>query len=146
MTAPGIFGKAFIVAAAFLVLYGVAIVVENLTLSLRGKRTVGNIIQWSKVTESASGMSEGERTVDVYYPTVQFEVDGKSVRFESENGFAKRKWALGSPVSVLYKEAHPEQAQIIAGRWGRAVALILGGLLLFAVMLFLKMSSASSPQ
>lgn len=146
MTAPGIIVKALFLGAAFIVLYGVAIVVENLLLSLGGKRAVGKIVHWSKATESVGGMSDGESTVDIYYPTVHFQVDGKRVSFESENGFGDRKWAVGSPVPVLYNKSHPEHAQIIVGRWGKAVALILGGLLFFAVMLFLKMSSTPASQ
>jgi hypothetical protein len=141
LNGPSIIVSAFVLAAGFLVLYGLAIIIENLTMSLRGVRVDGRVTHWSKVEESLSGTSEGETPTFLYYPTVQFEAEGKSFRFESETGFAKKQWALGSAIPVLYRKARPEQAQVVTGRWGRAVFCIVFGLVLFGILLFLKFSA-----
>lgn len=139
---PSIIVSALAIGAGFMILYGLATIFENLALSRRGARTDGKILEWQRVVERTGGMSDGgDSTVTLYYPVVQFEVEGKRYRFESSNSFSKKKWKLGSSVPVVYDKADPNKAQLVTGRWGQAIFLIVFGAIILGVFAFLKFSS-----
>lgn len=86
--------------------------------------TVGWRLQSAgEVTTGVVARLEESKTSDgyccVYSPVVEFQVNGQTYSFESENASSSSEYEIGSQVKVRYDPDHPSTAQIdkFSARW-----------------------------
>src|ERR1700754_5002277 len=98
----GIFGLVGVVMLGV----GVAWAVSAAALQASAERTEGTVVALTERT-ARSSLSK------VWYPTVEYPVEGRVYSFDSSFGTRPPAYAEGDTVSVAYNPADPADAQIV---------------------------------
>jgi hypothetical protein len=109
-------------------LWGVYAGYNSWSLGRDGQTATGTVI---KLAES----SDGEGGCCVYSPVVEFQANGQTYTFESDNASNPPAYEVGESVSVIYNPADPATAQIDkwSERWLMPIILIPA--MLFAMLI-----------
>jgi hypothetical protein len=96
-----------------------------------GVRTSGRIVRFEYVTYSTTGARGARSSTSAFHPIVEFEVDGRRVRFRDRIGSASG--GLNDVVPVLFSAERPSMAMIERPFWNWipwAPTFIVGAFLL----------------
>lgn len=77
--------------------------IPNWQISQVGMRTSGTVVENRELQDS-----EGRS----YTPIVEFQADGRAIRFEGQNSSDPPAYRVGQRVEVIYDPAQPERARI----------------------------------
>lgn len=124
-------GCAFLLANLFFMafcLWGVYAVYTSWQLEQNGERATGTVI-----TLEESSDSDG--SCCAYSPVIEFQANGQSYTFESNNASNPPAYKVGQSVPVLYDPADPANAQI--NRWSERwlMPIILIPAMIFASLI-----------
>jgi hypothetical protein len=104
---------------------GVALVCYGAVPTVRLHRWRANALSArGRVIDHESGPG-GHRRI-VWWPVIQFEADGTTVRLRGQDARTPRRWPLGQPVDVLYDRADPRRARPAGAGLVLSWALIVG--------------------
>ena len=123
------------VTGAALLVGGLALMVSRVRLRLLGRRTLGEVVSYTRRMQQRPGEAPA------WMPVVRFtSADGVERQFQSRTGARPDRWPPGTQVPVYFAPMKPDQAEIAAaGRLWIAPASLLA----FGLVLLLAASKAA---
>lgn len=99
-------------------LWGAYAAYNSWNLSQNGETTTGTVIELKE--------SESDGSCCVYSPVVEFETNGQTYTFESDNASYPPEYEVGEEVRVIYNPENPGNAQInkASERWLMPIIII----------------------
>ncbi len=86
-------------------LWGVYVAYNSYTLGKNGETTTGIVIELEESSSTEGGCC-------VYSPIIEFEANGQTYTFESDNASYPPAYEVGEEVKILYNTENPNNAQI----------------------------------
>jgi hypothetical protein len=109
-------------------LWGAYAAYNSYNLGKNGETTTGIVIELEESTDS-------DNSCCVYSPVIEFDANGQTYTFESDNASYPPEYEVGEEVRVLYNPSNPNNAQInkASERWLMPVlvipAMIIGSII-----------------
>ena len=104
---------------------------RSLVFAYRATSTTGKVIEHEVNTSTSTGSGSNRSTTTTSYrPVVQFQTQGRSIRFVSKAGDnSPQDQPVGSEVTVLFNPNDPNNAEIdsFSAIWGGSVFMIVFG-------------------
>jgi uncharacterized protein DUF3592 len=122
-----ILGSVFGLVGAGLLVAGIAVGAATVSFMTSAERVDGKVVDMTERTTSDSS-SSGSSTSTAWYPTVEFDVDGKAYSFQSSVGRNPPGYEIGDTVEVAYAPGDPDNARMAAFWSAYLLPLILGGI------------------
>ncbi|MGI5267942.1 DUF3592 domain-containing protein [Nonomuraea sp. CA-218870] len=120
----GIFGLVGLV----LLCVTVALAASAASFLASAQQTDGTVVELTEQTSTTRNRDGFYRHTTVWYPTVEFTVDGRLYSFRSSHGSSPPAYAKGESIPVAYDPDNPYDARI-ASFWPAFIApVITGGL------------------
>lgn len=110
-------------------------------LSTRGESAIGRVVEMEESTD-------GEGSCCVYSPVIEFNANGRPVRFEGGNASDPPAYRVGQEVEVLYLPDNPSRAAINSfyELWMVSAILAPTTLILFVVLNWLVIARMRNGQ
>lgn len=137
-----IVGGVFGLVGAVLLIVGGAIAYSTVSFLGAADRVDGKVVDLTERMSSHRTGSGTVRTSTLWYPTVEYSVDGQTYSFQSDTGSDPPAYEVGETAEVAYDPDNPHDARLASFGNAFLAPLIVGGLgIVFTpigVVLFVK--------
>ena len=121
-------GAVFAIVGVVLLGVGAALVASTVSFMASAEQTEGTVVALTERTTSSRDSDGRSRVSTVWYPTVEYAVNGQRYSFESSAGADPPAYEEGDRVPVAYDPDDPSDARIASFATAFVAPLIVGGL------------------